>query len=79
MAKEGGCVRIDDKELPESPLLLLRALLGDERVDELGGVAFELAPRYPTGEERACLAEHLRLFARSSAWMEANRARAVAA
>jgi hypothetical protein len=77
--KKGFCVKVNDTELPESPLLFLRAILGDERVDELGGIAFELARRHPTVEERVSLAEHLRLFACSSAWKEAECARTVAA
>jgi hypothetical protein len=77
--ERGGRVKVNDMELPESPLLFLRALLGGERVDELGGVTFELARDYPTVEEWVCLTEHLMLFACSSAWKEANRTRSVAA
>ena len=62
----------------ESPLWALRPVLGDERVNELGGLALELAEKHPTVEERVCLAEHLRLFACASAKREAKRVLEVA-
>ena len=64
-------MRINGAELPESPLLFLRSLLGDEQVDEIGQAALDLACEYPTTEERVCLAEHFRLFANASAAREA--------
>jgi len=64
-------MKIDGKELPEAPLWALRALLGDERVNEIGGIATEVLLREPyTVEELACFAEHFRLFAESRAMAE---------
>jgi hypothetical protein len=65
-------MRIDGVEL-ESPLLALRPMLGDARVDEIGEVAFELSQEYSTVEELVVFAEHLRLFATSRARKEAHR------
>jgi hypothetical protein len=66
-------VRINDVELPESPLWTLRSLLGDERVDEIGKTDHAVSHEYCTVEELVCFAEHLRLFAGNRARREAKR------
>ena len=63
-------MRINDVEL-ESPLWTLRALLGDERVDEIGWAAHRVADEYRSVEELTAFAEHLRLFAENRARKEA--------
>ncbi len=69
-------MKINDREL-ERPLVVLRLLLGDERVEELQGVAAELRSREDyTAEELMCLAEYFRLLAEGSAWVEEKRAAA---
>jgi hypothetical protein len=62
-------VRINGVELV-SPLWSLRALLGDERVDEIGWAAHRVAAEYPSAEELTAFAEHLRLFAENRARKE---------
>ncbi len=75
--ERGVGLRVNDVELPESPLLFLRAVLGDGEVDELGRIALDLAHEHPSVEERVCLAEHVRLFAGASASREADNALAL--
>jgi hypothetical protein len=65
-------MRIDDVEL-ERPLVALRPMLGDARVDEIGWAADAVAEEYSTVEELVVFAEHLRLFATSRARKEAHR------
>ena len=66
-------MRINDVDL-ESPLITLRPILGDARVDEIGEAAYTVAGEYRSVEELAVFAEHLRLFATSRARKEAQRA-----
>jgi len=61
-------MRINDAEI-ELPLVALRPLLGDGRVDELQAAACRAARGLST-EERIVLAETLRHIAETRAWHE---------
>jgi len=63
-------MRVNENQLPDKTLHVLRSFLGDERVDEIGAAAVALLDEYATVEELVCLAEHLRLFAEGRAEAE---------
>ena len=67
-------MKVNDTELPESPLWTLRSVLGDVRVDDIGESALAVARECGSVDEIVCFAEHLRLFAGKAAWEEETRA-----